>query len=174
MLRPETVRTQSARPIFRPARSTAVTGVNAEFLPRETPFDLVESQRLLTEAGYPNGIDLSAIVLCPSFAQEPRIMAIVAESLRTAGINVEIRKLPCDGFNDYVLAVNEPVGRLRRNLVGPRNPAINMGRLVTDLSTENGGWTGPAGGGDGAAESAILADGARDRRRATGRTCAPS
>lgn len=122
---------------------THMTALNLEFLPRETANDVEEARRLLAEAGYRDGITLPTIVFCPSFPEEPRIMAIVAESVRRAGITLEIREMPCDGFNDYALAVNAPVGRPRRSLVGPRNPATNMGRMdVAGASTEMGGWHG--------------------------------
>ncbi|MBK8084238.1 MAG: hypothetical protein IPK28_10675 [Devosia sp.] len=72
-------------------------------------------------------------------------MAIVAESVKKAGITLELRELSCDGFNDYAQAVNAPVGRPRHSLVGPRNPAISMGRLVSTINpAEPGGWSGPA------------------------------
>lgn len=122
---------------------THMTALNPEFLPRDIAQDVDEARRLLAEAGYPDGVTLPTIVFCPSFPEEPRIMAIVSESVRRAGITLEIREMPCDGFNDYVLAVNAPVGRPRRSLVGPRNPAINMGRMdFAGTSTEPGGWHG--------------------------------
>lgn len=123
---------------------THMSGLNREFLPREKPYDVEEAKRLLAEAGHPNGIKLPAIVYCPSFPEEPNIMAIVVESVKRAGIGLELRELPCDGFNDYGLAVNAPVGRPRRTLIGPRSPAINMGRMDGRVNPgEAGGWTGP-------------------------------
>lgn len=122
---------------------THMTALNPEFLPREVAEDVDEARRLLAEAGYPDGVTLPAIVFCPSFPEEPRIMAIVSESVRRAGITLEIREMPCDGFSDYTMAVNAPVGRPRRSLVGPRNPSINMGRMdIAGGSTEAGGWDG--------------------------------
>lgn len=121
---------------------TPMSGVNREFLPREKPYDPDRAKQLLAEAGHPNGLDLPAIVFCPSFPEEPRVMAVVTESLKKAGINVEIREMPTDGFDAYVKQVNAPVGRPARSLVGPRNPAINLGRLAKN-PTEDGGWSGP-------------------------------
>lgn len=121
-----------------------MSGLNAEFLPREKAFDIEEAKRLLAEAGYPNGITLPTIIYCPSFPEEPRIMAIVAESVKKAGIQLELREISCDGFSAYANAVNAPVGRPRRSLVGPRSPAINMGRMEPEIGVgENGGWSGP-------------------------------
>lgn len=120
---------------------TQMSGLNHEFLPREKPYDLERAKQLLAEAGHPNGLDLPTIVFCPSFPEEPRVMAVVAESLKKAGINVEIREMPCDGFSAYTVQVNAPFGRPARSLVGPRNPAINLGRLVTNDS-EAAAWTG--------------------------------
>ncbi|RYE10532.1 MAG: hypothetical protein EOP22_04115 [Hyphomicrobiales bacterium] len=122
---------------------THMSGLNAEFLPREVAYNIDEAKRLLAEAGYPNGIDLPSIVYCPSFPEEPRIMAIVAESLKKAGINLELKEIACDGFSAYGTAVNAPVGRPRRSLIGPRSPAINMGRMEPEVGVgENGGWAG--------------------------------
>ena len=58
------------------------------------------------------------------------IYPIVSESLAEAGIRLDFQERPCDGFNPFVGAVNQPIGRPRRNLVGPRNPFINAGALV--------------------------------------------
>ncbi|MBA8880987.1 ABC transporter substrate-binding protein [Phyllobacterium myrsinacearum] len=121
---------------------THMSGLNAEFQPRAKPYDPETAKRLLAEAGHPSGLNLPAMVYCPSFPEEPKIMAIVAESLKKAGINIDIREMPCDGFNDYVVQVNGPIGRPARSLVGPRNPAINLGRMVTNAS-EAAGWKGP-------------------------------
>lgn len=121
---------------------TQMSGINAEFKPREKSYDPEAAKKLLAEAGHPDGLNLPAMVYCPSFPEEPRIMAIVAESLKKAGINMEIREMPCDGFNDYIVQVNAPIGRPARSLVGPRNPAMNLGRMITG-PTEEGGWKGP-------------------------------
>lgn len=124
---------------------THMSGLNKEFLPRTKAYDIDEAKRLLAEAGYPNGLKLPTIVYCPSFPEEPSIMAIVAESVREAGIELELKELTCDGFNDYGLAVNAPVGRPRHSLIGPRSPAINMGRMDNRFNPgEAGGWSGPS------------------------------
>ena len=121
-----------------------MSGLNAEFLPREVALDIEKAKRLLAEAGHPNGITLPSIVYCPSFPEEPRIMAIIAESVKKAGIQLELKEIACDGFSAYGTAVNAPVGRPRRSLVGPRSPAINMGRMEPEVGVgENGGWAGP-------------------------------
>lgn len=123
---------------------THMSGLNREFLPRAKPYDPERARQLLAEAGHPNGLDLPTIVFCPSFPEEPRVMAVVTESLKKAGINVEIREMPCDGFSAFVTQVNAPFGRPARSLVGPRNPAINLSRLVSNDS-ETGSWTGAKG-----------------------------
>jgi peptide/nickel transport system substrate-binding protein len=123
---------------------THMSGLNREFLPRTKPYDPERAKQLLAEAGHPNGLDLPTIVFCPSFPEEPRVMAVVTESLKKNGINVEIREMPCDGFSSFVTQVNAPFGRPARSLVGPRNPAINLSRLVTNDS-ETGSWTGAKG-----------------------------
>ena len=123
---------------------THMTGVNKEFLPRPVERDVAEAKRLLAEAGYPDGVDLPAMVFCPSFPEEPRIYPIVSESLAEAGIRLQFDERPCDGFNPFVNAVNQPIGRPRRNLVGPRNPFINLSRLSTRNEAEPGGWQGEA------------------------------
>lgn len=123
---------------------THMNGVNREFLPRPVERDVERARALLADAGYPDGIDLPAMVFCPSFPEEPRIYPIVSESLAEAGIRLEIEERPCDGFDPFVNAVNQPIGRPRRNLVGPRNPFINLGRLSTQNLAEPGGWQGPA------------------------------
>jgi peptide/nickel transport system substrate-binding protein len=41
------------------------------------------------------------------------------------------------------MAVNKPIGRPRRNLVGARNPNINLSRLSSLNDAEPGGWSGP-------------------------------
>ena len=121
-----------------------MTGVNKEFLPRETERDVAQARALLAEAGYPDGVDLPALAFCPSFPEEPRLYPIVTESLAEAGIRLSFEERPCDGFNPYVNAVNQPIGRPRRNLVGPRNPFINLSRASRFNAAEPGGWEGEA------------------------------
>ena len=67
----------------------------------------------------------------------------MTESLAEAGINLVFEERPCDGFNPFVNAVNAPIGRPRRNLVGPRNPIINLSRASQLNAAEPGGWEGP-------------------------------
>ena len=119
-----------------------MTGVNKEFVPRPVERDVAQARALLAEAGYGEGVTLPAMVFCPSFPEEPRIYPIVSESLAEAGINLEFQERPCDGFNPFVSAVNQPIGRPRRNLVGPRNPFINLGRASSRNAAEPGGWSG--------------------------------
>lgn len=121
---------------------THMTGVNKEFVARPVERDLAQAKALLSEAGYGDGVTLPAMVFCPSFPEEPRIYPIVSESLAEAGIKLEFQERPCDGFNPFVNAVNQPIGRPRRNLVGPRNPFINLGRASSRNAAEPGGWTG--------------------------------
>lgn len=120
---------------------TQMSGLNREFQPREKAYDVEQAKKLLAEAGHPNGIDLPAVVFSPSFPEMPRIMAIVVESLKKAGINMEIREMPTDGFDAYVKGINAPYGRPAAGVVGPRNPAINLGRMVAN-DQEKGAWTG--------------------------------
>jgi peptide/nickel transport system substrate-binding protein len=120
---------------------TQMSGINPEFLARERTYDVDAAKALLAEAGFANGIDLPPVVFSPSFPEMPRIMAIVAESVKKAGINIEIREMPTDGFSAYVSEVNPPYGRPAAGLVGPRNPAINLGRMVTN-DTEAAAWKG--------------------------------
>ena len=121
---------------------THMNGVNKEFLPRPVERDVAEAKRLLAEAGYPNGIDLPAIFYCPTYPEEPRLWQVVGESMKEAGINLEFSERPCDGFNPFVNSVNKPIGRPRRNLVGARNPNINLSRASNLNAAEPGGWTG--------------------------------
>lgn len=121
---------------------THMNGVNREFLPRPVERDVVEARRLLAEAGYPDGIELPAIFYCPGYPEEPRLWAVVGESLAEAGISLEFSERPCDGFNPFVSAVNQPIGRPRRNLVGARNPNINLSRASNLNAAEPGGWAG--------------------------------
>jgi peptide/nickel transport system substrate-binding protein len=121
---------------------THMTGVNREFLPRQTERDVERARALLAEAGYPDGVDLPAMYFCPSFPEEPRVYPIVSESLAEAGIRLQFEERPCDGFNPFTNAVNQPIGRPRRNLVGPRNPFINLSRLSPRNAAEPGGWEG--------------------------------
>ena len=121
---------------------THMNGVNREFLPRPVERDVAEARRLLAEAGYPDGIELPAIYYCPGYPEEPRLWAVIAESLKEAGIALEFAERPCDGFNPFVNAVNKPIGRPRRNLVGARNPNINLSRLSDLNPAEPGGWAG--------------------------------
>ncbi|MEO0989673.1 MAG: ABC transporter substrate-binding protein [Pseudomonadota bacterium] len=123
---------------------THMTGVNKEFLPRPVERDVAQAKALLAEAGYGEGVTLPAMVFCPSFPEEPRIYPIVSESLAEAGINLAFQERPCDGFSAYTSAVNQPIGRPRRNLVGPRNPFINLGRASSRNAAEPGGWSGEA------------------------------
>lgn len=122
---------------------THMNGVNREFLPRPVERDVAEARRLLAEAGYPQGIDLPAIAYCPTYPEEPRYWAVVSESMKEAGINLSFSERPCDGFNPYVMSVNKPIGRPRRNLVGARNPGINLSRASRLNEAEHGGWEGP-------------------------------
>lgn len=123
---------------------THMSGVNKEFLPRNVERDVAQAKALLAEAGYGEGVTLPAMVFCPSFPEEPRIYPIVSESLAEVGIKIEFQERPCDGFDPFVSAVNQPIGRPRRNLVGPRNPFINLSRLSVRNAAEPGGWEGEA------------------------------
>lgn len=145
---------------------THMNGVNGEFLPRPVERDVAEARRLLAEAGYPDGITLPAIAYCPGYPEEPRLWAVVAESLNEAGIRIAFEERPCDGFNPYVMAVNQPIGRPRRNLVGARNPNTNLSRLSNLNPAEPGGWEGPGFERYNAllAEAAAETDGARRMR----------
>ncbi|WP_417271746.1 ABC transporter substrate-binding protein [Celeribacter halophilus] len=118
-----------------------MSGVNAEFVARPVERDVELARALLTEAGYPDGIKLPAIAFCPNFPEEPRIYPIVSESLAEAGIEIVFEERPCDGFSPYVDSVNAPFGRPHRNLVGPRNPFINLSRADFQRS-ENADWVG--------------------------------
>jgi peptide/nickel transport system substrate-binding protein len=120
-----------------------MNGVNAEFLPRADGRDVARARALLAEAGYGEGVTLPAMYYCPSFPEEPRIYPIVSESLAEAGISLVFEERPCDGFNPFTTAVNQPIGRPRRNLVGPRNPFINLSRLSPRNEAELGSWEGP-------------------------------
>ena len=122
---------------------THMNGVNAEFLPRPVERDVEQARALLAEAGYPDGIDLPAIYYCPTYPEEPRLWQVVGESMAEAGIRLEFAERPCDGFNPFVNAVNAPIGRPRRNLVGARNPNINLSRASELNAAEPGGWEGP-------------------------------
>jgi peptide/nickel transport system substrate-binding protein len=122
---------------------THMSGVNREFVQRTTQYDVERAKKLLAEAGHPNGIELPTMIFCPSFPEEPRIMAIVSESLKKARITLKFREMPCDGFNDYAFKqLNAPIGRPARSLLGPRNPAINLGRMIVN-KPESAGWVGP-------------------------------
>ncbi len=99
-----------------------MSGINPEFLPREKSYDVQRAKKLLAEAGHPNGLNLPAIVFCASFPEEPRMMAIVAQSLKQAGINLELREIPTDGFDAYTKQVNPPIGRPARSLGPPAGP----------------------------------------------------
>jgi len=131
-----------------------MSGVNAEFVPREVERNVEQARALLAEAGYGDGVKLPAIAFCPNFPEEPRIYPIVAESLAEAGIEIVFEERPCDGFNPYIGAVNAPYGRPARELVGPRNPFINLSRADHKLD-DNSDWTGP-----GAEEYSRLVNGA--------------
>ncbi|QPM89810.1 ABC transporter substrate-binding protein [Pseudooceanicola algae] len=122
---------------------THMNGANKEFLPRPVERDVAQAKALLAEAGYPDGIDLPAIFYCATYPEEPRLWAVVGESLKEAGINLQFSERPCDGFNPFVSAVNKPIGRPRRNLIGARNPAINLSRASNLNDAEPGGWEGP-------------------------------
>ncbi|MDO6732271.1 ABC transporter substrate-binding protein [Marinovum sp. 2_MG-2023] len=119
-----------------------MSGVNAEFVARPVERDVAQARALLAEAGYSDGVKLPAIAFCPNFPEEPRIYPIVAESLAEVGIEIVFEERPCDGFSPYVDAVNAPYGRPHRNLVGPRNPFINLSR-ADYTREENTDWTGP-------------------------------
>lgn len=121
---------------------THMNGANREFLPRPVERDVAEARRLLVEAGYPDGIELPAIFYCPSYPEEPRLWAVVGESMAEAGISLQFSERPCDGFNPFVNAVNRPIGRPRRSLVGARNPSINLSRASSLNVSEPGGWAG--------------------------------
>ncbi len=122
---------------------THMNGINREFLPRPVERDVAEARRLLAEAGYPDGIELPSIFYCPTYPEEPRLFAVVAESMKEAGITLAFTERPCDGFNPFVMSVNQPIGRPRRNLVGARNPNINLSRASNLNQAEHGGWEGP-------------------------------
>jgi len=123
---------------------THLSGNDPAFVPRAVERDVAKAKALLAEAGYPNGIELPVMYFTASFPEEPRVFPIVTESLRAAGITLRFEERPQDGFNQFNLAVNAPVGRPRRNLVGPRNAAISLQRLTSANPGEQGAWTGPA------------------------------
>jgi peptide/nickel transport system substrate-binding protein len=123
---------------------THISGNDPVFVPRAVERDVARARALLAEAGHPNGIELPVMYFTASFPEEPRIFPIVTESLRAAGITLRFEERPQDGFNQFNLAVNSPIGRPRRSLVGPRNAAISLQRLTSANPGEQGGWTGPA------------------------------
>ena len=121
-----------------------IPGNDPVFVPRPMERDVARARALLAEAGFPNGIELPVMVFTASFPEEPRIYPIVTESLRAAGITLRFEERPADGYNQYRLAVNTPVGRPARSLVGPRNAAISLQRMTAANPSEAGGWSGPA------------------------------
>jgi peptide/nickel transport system substrate-binding protein len=81
-------------------RETYAAGVSEEKIPQRTQ-DLGRAKKLLAEAGYPNGIDLTLHTGDAGYNMAD-LAVVVAEQARKAGFRIEVKKWPSNMYWDQV------------------------------------------------------------------------
>ena len=112
---------------------THMNGLNADFVPRPVERDVGASQGSASRSRiYGDGCQVAHDGVLPVVSRRTaRFGRLCPKAWPRAGIELKLEERPCDGFSPYTSAVNQPWGRPRRNLVGPRNPYINLMRPWT-------------------------------------------
>jgi peptide/nickel transport system substrate-binding protein len=98
-------------------------------------FDLAKTKQLLTEAGYPNGIDITLSVI--SRQPEQRISEVAKQMLDQAGFRTKLDVLERLAFNAKLQGYNFEVGFWRPGL--PIDPDRNTRGLYSKAA---GNWSG--------------------------------
>jgi peptide/nickel transport system substrate-binding protein len=116
------------------------------FVPRPGGRDLAKAKRLLSEAGYPNGITLPTLYYSPQLPEVPRYFQVLQQSVKEAGFTMAIEERPNDGYIQFRTGDNDiakgKYHKFAMTAVGSRNAGISLYRMRHEF-VESGHWTGP-------------------------------
>ena len=119
-----------------------MAATNEDFLPKKPIRDVKKARQLLAEAGYPNGITLPTFYYAPYVPEITRVLSVAAESVKAAGITMNIEERPMAGYRKWRVEDKEKTRKHRFAMgpVGPRNPAMNLFRMARPTYNESGYW----------------------------------
>jgi peptide/nickel transport system substrate-binding protein len=121
---------------------THMAATNEDFLPKKPLRDVKKAKQLLAEAGYPDGITLPTFYYAPYVPEITRVLSVAAESVKDAGITMNIEERPMAGYRQWRVEDKEKTRKHRFAMgpVGPRNPAMNLFRMARPTYNESGYW----------------------------------
>ena len=119
-----------------------MAATNEDFLPKKPLRDVKKARQLLAEAGYPNGITLPTFYYAPYVPEITRVLSVAAESVKAAGITMNIEERPMAGYRQWRVEDKKKTRKHRFAMgpVGPRNPAMNLFRMARPTYNESGYW----------------------------------
>lgn len=103
--------------------------------------DVARARQLLAEAGFPNGIKFPTLYYVLWYPEMNRVFALLAQSVKEAGIDLPIEERPADGFGIWAADPKSNPGRFFANLSGNRHSAATLARFVKGQLAVDG-WEG--------------------------------
>lgn len=113
-----------------------------DFLAKEPLRDVAKAKQLLKEAGYPDGITLPVFYYAPYYPELGRVFQVAAESVKEAGITMQIEERPLAGYRKWRVEDKKKTRKHRFAMgpVGARNSGANMFRMARPTYNESGYW----------------------------------
>ena len=117
------------------------------FLARPVKRDVTLAKKLLSDAGYPNGITLPTLYFSPQLPEVPIYFQVLQQTVKDAGITLPIEERPADGYAQFRTGDSDiSKGKFHKfamTAVGSRNPGISLNRM-RGAFVESGHWRGAA------------------------------